>query len=336
MNTTGSTGRKRGIVEITLSVAIAGGILGFLFSQIDLADLRLIVSEISIAVLALVFVLIIAINTLRAYRFRVLLSKKEIPFVRLTGTVLICNSITNLLPAGIGHLSYPILFRRNFGVPLSQSIATLLLARIFDLMAISIIFLLSATLAQDIPASITSAIHLISLFVLIALIFLASVVVLVRFSDRFTSRFRLFMDRLLSKGPESARKGVAKVIEAFVAVKVINSVANLTKVAITSLSIWAGMYLVGFILMRDLNVNLNIATCFTGQSLTLVTTILPIQGVAGFGSFEGAWAGAFILLGIPKAIAILSGVIIHLILFIYHAILGVAGAITIRQYLFGK
>ena len=113
--------------------------------------------------------------------------------------------------------------------------------------------------------------------------------------------------------------------------KVIDSATSLTKVVVSSLGIWGGMYSVGFILMRDLNVNLDIATSFTGQSLTLVTTILPIQGIGGFGSFEGAWAGAFLLLGVPKATAILSGIIIHLILFIYQAILGSVGVVMSRR-----
>lgn len=332
MNTAAPMGRKRRAIELSIAVAITIGILGFLFSRVSLAELRLIVSEISVAVLVLVFVLMVAINILRAYRFRVLLllPGREIPLVRLTGTVMICNFITNVLPAGIGHLSYPVLFQRNLGVPLSHGIPILLLARIFDLMVICLIFLVSATLAQAIPASMTSAIYSISLIVLIALVFLVSLVALVRFSDRFASRLKLLMEKPLSRGPLVARKGAAKVTEGFAAMKVINSPANLLKVAASSLGIWAGMYLAGFILMTDLNVNLDIATCFTGQSLTFVTTILPIQGVGGFGSFEGAWAGVFILLGVPKAVAILSGVIIHLILFIYNAILGLVGGIMLK------
>jgi len=336
MNNANPQNKKRRAIEVLFSVAITVGILGFLFSQISLTDLTLIISEISIAVLALVFVLMVAINALRAYRFRVLLSAKEMPFVRLTGTVLVCNFVTNILPAGIGHLSYPVLFQRNFGVPLSRGIAILLLARIFDLMIIFIIFLLSAALAQAIPASMTSAVHSISLVVLIALILLVSVVVLVRFSARFASRFQVFIEKSLSRGPLFTKEGATKATKAFAAVRVINSNANLTKVIVTSLGIWTGMYLVGFVLLRDLNVMIDIATSFTAQSLTLITMILPVQGIGGFGSFEGAWAGAFFLLGVPKAVAILSGVIIHLILFIYHATLGIAGAITIRRYLFGK
>lgn len=327
MSATAPVGRKRRILKITLGIAIAGGILGFLFSQISLAEFRLIVSEISIAVLVLVFILMVAINTLRAYRFRLLLSRKEISIIRFTGTVLVCNLVTNILPAGIGHLSYPALFRRNFDVALSQSIPILLLARIFDLVTICIIFLLSATLAQTIPASMTFAIQSISLIVLIALIFLVSVVALGRFSDRFASRLQLLIEKLLSRGPLFLRGGAAKVIESFTAVRIINSTANLTKVMASSLGIWIGMYLVGFVLLRDLNVNLDIATCFTGQSFVLLTNILPFQSIGGFGSFEGVWAGAFFLLGVPKTTAILSGIIAHLILFIFQVILAAVGLI---------
>lgn len=330
MSTTEHLGKKGAALRIALGFAIAGGVLGFLFSQVTLADLSSIISEVSIGVLLLVLLLNIITNILRAYRFQVLLSDRDIPLFKLVGTVLVCNAVTSVLPAGIGHLSYPALFRRNFGVALSQGVPLLLLAMIFDLTAICCIFLVSSSLAKAVPAEAASVIDSIGLAVLVVLVVLVTTLAVLRSSDRAVPQLQRLSDRVLSKGPQFAKRGADKIIEGLNAVRTIKSSANLVKVVATSVGIWGCMYLVGFILMRDLGVSIDVATCFTGQSLTLVTTILPIQGIGGFGSFEGAWAAVFILLGISEAMAISSGLIIHLILFVYQGILGLAGGIISR------
>lgn len=250
------------------------------------------------------------------------------------GTVLVCNFVTTILPFGIGQLSYPALFRRNFGVALLEGVPLLLLARIFDLMAICFIFLLSSSAAKNMPTEAALAIDSIGLAVLVLLIVLVSVLIVLRGSDKAVPQLQRFSDRIVSRGPRFSKKGADKVIESLGTVRNIKSTTSLVKVAATTMGIWGCMYLVGFMLMGDLGVSIDIATCFTGQTLTLVTIILPVQGVGGFGSFEGAWAGAFILLGVPEAIAISSGIVIHLITFSYQVILGLVGFVIIRNYLF--
>lgn len=323
--------RKKHVIKTIFSIAITGGILGFILSRIKIEDFLLTISEISFTTLILIFLIMVLLNVLRAYRFKVLLPDKGISFSRLIGVVFFCNLITNIVPLGIGQISYPILFKRYFTVSLTQGISILLLARIFDLIAICFIFLLSAYLAQGIPESMNYAMNTIIVVVSIIVSTILLLVIFIIFCSSRTQWLQSFLYRTSNIRNRLLRKLVYKITEAVIALNAINSKPIFLKVAISSLGIWVLMYFIGFTLMKGLNVNIDIATCFVGQSFPLITNILPIQGFAGFGSFEGSWAGAFFLLGIPEVLAISSGIIVHLIILIYQALLGLTGVLMIRR-----
>ena len=44
-----------------------------------------------------------------------------------------------------------------------------------------------------------------------------------------------------------------------------------------------------------------------------LSTTLPVQGLAGFGTYEAAWVFSMVQLGYPREHAILSGVVVHAI-----------------------
>jgi len=54
-------------------------------------------------------------------------------------------------------------------------------------------------------------------------------------------------------------------------------------------------------------------------------SILPIQGIGGFGTLEGSWAISFMAMGVTKEAAISSGFVMHIISIIYLAILFIIG-----------
>ena len=56
---------------------------------------------------------------------------------------------------------------------------------------------------------------------------------------------------------------------------------------------------------------------------------LPISGIAGFGAYEGAWAGVFILLGFPAAMAKATSLSHHLVTQLYGYLIGIASILTL-------
>jgi len=67
-----------------------------------------------------------------------------------------------------------------------------------------------------------------------------------------------------------------------------------------------------------------------GTTAAELTTILPIHGVGGFGTYESAWAGAYYLLGFTKQLAIKAAFSFHLIALLYSVILGVGSLILLK------
>jgi hypothetical protein len=58
----------------------------------------------------------------------------------------------------------------------------------------------------------------------------------------------------------------------------------------------------------------------TGAELT---SVLPVKGIAGFGTWESAWALTFQLMKFQPDIAIISGIGVHLITNIFEYSLGI-------------
>jgi len=75
---------------------------------------------------------------------------------------------------------------------------------------------------------------------------------------------------------------------------------------------------------------------FVGASLAEFAASTPLSGIAGFGLYEGVWAGAFYLLGYPRGLAVLSGISAHVITQAFGYSLGVAAIMMLMLPLRGR
>jgi hypothetical protein len=65
------------------------------------------------------------------------------------------------------------------------------------------------------------------------------------------------------------------------------------------------------------------------SSFAVFSTMLPIQGIGGFGTMEGGWALGFIAVGAAEEVAINTGFGFHLIVLLFTITLGIYGYIKI-------
>ena len=68
------------------------------------------------------------------------------------------------------------------------------------------------------------------------------------------------------------------------------------------------------------------------SSFAVFSTVLPIQGIGGFGTMEGGWALGFIAVGVPSEIAVKTGFGFHLIVLLYTISLGIYGYVNIYYF----
>lgn len=89
-------------------------------------------------------------NICRAYRFGTLLS---MPGMReplhLVPDMIILSFLNNVLPARVGELLFPFILQQRHRVPIGKSLALLLVARLFDFLAVATLFLVFSFLVRS-------------------------------------------------------------------------------------------------------------------------------------------------------------------------------------------
>ena len=316
---------RKTITKIS-AIGITIALVAILLSQIEASDVITTLAGIDPLYLIAGFVLYVCSNFFRALRFHILLNK-EVGLRDLFNIVCVHNMVNNILPARTGELSYIYLLKKLHGRKTGEGIATLFVARMFDFITISLLFFISALMIRDLPEMILKAVWVIAFFmvsiviVLITLLcFGNSFINLVRnFFRRFNLEKKYFVDYLLRKGEE--------MVEHFEEIKTTGKIIELV---IISVGIWLFLYSLNYTLIRAMDINLYFFAVLLGSTFAIFTTVLPIQGIGGFGTFESGWAVGFITMGLAKEVAISSGFGYHLIILIYFLILGCYGLLMTK------
>ena len=113
-------------------------------------------------------------NILRSYRFGTLMAITGIlnP-LRLLPEMIALSFLNNALPARSGELSFPYLMQRRHNTSVGDSLTFLLIARIFDLLAVSVLFIVFALSEKNrLDLSARQAVTGATLLLLPALLFL--------------------------------------------------------------------------------------------------------------------------------------------------------------------
>lgn len=91
-----------------------------------------------------------------------------------------------------------------------------------------------------------------------------------------------------------------------------------------SVVVWAGVFLFYAILARGLGLpeRIGLPEAAFGSSLAVMTNVLPINAMAGFGTQEAGWVLGFEFLGVERELALSTGVAVHLVQLAHVVVLG--------------
>ncbi len=313
------------LLKLLLGIIITILLAILLVSQIQMSDLIKTLTGINPWYIILGFILYFFSYIFRAFRFYILLNQ-GVRLKNLFDIVCVHNMVNSILPARTGELSYIYILKKNHNKNTGEGIATLFVSRIFDIVSISILFFMSALIIRDLPEIIMKAIWIIMFFLIFITFFL--IAFLCRggnFLNIFRSLFvrfnlgsKYFTDYLLRKGDET--------------VKSFNKIKSKTILFWTfmlSILIWISNYFIIYMLLRSMDVFLPLQIVVLGATFVLLTSVLPIQGLAGFGTTELVWTAVFVPLRLPLEIAVISGFSYHIIIIVYYLILGIYGMTSI-------
>jgi glycosyltransferase 2 family protein len=310
-----------------LALLITVVLLALLFTQIDLNDVITTLQNINPIYLLAGFIVYMCSYFFRAWRFHILLNR-EVGIKDLFDIECVHNAINNLLPARTGELSYVYLLKRINNKTTGEGVATLVVARIFDLIALIILFFIATFLIIAIPKIILDALWIIAIFAFF--LFIILVLILTR-GKKFVTGVQNVVRKLHCENNRGVNYLIRKGFETVESLDKIQMKKSFAALIASSLLIWGFNYFIVYLLMVGMNFQISILLVILGGTFILLTTVLPIQGIAGFGTTETIWTLVFVPLGLSLDQAIISGFCYHIVIILYFTILGLYGWVAIRE-----
>ncbi|MDY0012372.1 MAG: lysylphosphatidylglycerol synthase domain-containing protein [Rhodocyclaceae bacterium] len=198
--------------------------------------------------------------------------------------VLIHNALVNVLPFRGGEAAFPLLMRQHFGTPLARGVASLFWLRLQDAF---VVMALAALVWPGLPAGLRA-------------LGVAGVVGLAWYLPRWARRPHAW----LAGGGLLAKLG--KVRDAFADSTRHARFGWLWTLANWSVKLAAQAWLLAAVVPTVLH------TGAAGALGAELAAILPIQGVAGFGTYEAGAAAALLPAGVPLALGLQAALALHL------------------------
>lgn len=314
--------------RLALSAAIAALLLWLLaaWGDVSLDDLTGAWRRLSPSVYLIGLAVHASIYVVRSQRFRVLLPREHRPNPAVMLAVSAAHNLAAyVLPAKTGELTLVMYLKATSGVPAHSGFAALVVSRLLDLATLSFSVACAALWLALMRSDAAPA-----WLVPCALVLLALAVVLMVLSARSDLLVRLF-ERVASAlhlgRSETGRKLLLRMRDVATALREAGSGSSLWIATALSLVMWILIFVFYGVLARGFGLppEMGVADAAFGSGLAQLTNLLPINGLAGFGTQEAGWVVGFGLLGVPKDLAMSTGLGVHLVQILNTCAFGLAG-----------
>jgi uncharacterized protein (TIRG00374 family) len=232
-----------------------------------------------------------------------------------------------LLPARTGELSYVYLVKKIHSKTTGEGIATLIVARVFDFVVIIFLLFAAGLFIRNIPKIVMDFLWIISIFLFCIVILL---IALVFFGNRFIKVMKQTFEYLYWDKSKYGNYILQKGDELVISFDTIGVRKNVFLVGFLSISIWVLSFVILYIILIGMGIFLPIPNVIMGSTFILLTSVLPIHGIGGFGTTEAIWTLVYIPLGMTTNEAIISGFGYHLIILFFASILGLSGFLFLK------
>jgi uncharacterized protein (TIRG00374 family) len=268
----------------------------------------------------------VAVYVLRALRFRVLLPAAQRPgFFAMNAIAAAHNLAAYVLPAKTGELALVVYLKTVSGVPATMGMAALIVGRLLDFasfgLALCIVAVWLAAARPDVvPQWLFAAALVPGLGALAALMFALRGDWLGRLLARLAHATGLERYAATRRLVERAR-GLAQELHETARGGQVGSAALL------ALAMWLCVFVFFALLAHGFGIGPDVgpAEAVFGSSVAMFTNVLPINALAGFGTQETGWMLGFGLLGVPRDLALSTGIAVHLVQLFNTLVLGILG-----------
>lgn len=277
------------------------------------------------------FLAALGIHTLiylaRAERFRLLLPHaSRPPRVGLLGVTSAHNLAVYVLPAKSGEATLPLYLGQSFGVPAAESLASLIVSRLFDLAALCACMALVTLVlcsGEHWSAPAWTGVALAIGLALAALAFAA----LASRGDALVGPLQRFA-RVLGFSRTRLGAKLETHAEALKSSLRLAGHGSLRAGALAlSFVVWALIFAFYGVLAAGFGLpdGVGFVHAAFGSSVAVLMNLLPINSFAGFGTQEAGWVLGFRLVGVAPEFSLAGGIGVHFVQLFDTLLFGVAG-----------
>ncbi len=328
---------KKKIFSLFVSIAITAALIAMLLNKIEFKDLIQTFSRIYVPGLLIFMIIALIGATLRAWRYKWLLRPHSITWKNIFLVTFIRNLFVDLFPARIGSLSYIYVLNRNLKYSFEAASSSFVIAFVLDFLTLSpflVFSILAVGLGKTPISNKTILAFSVAFFLLVFLIFWK----IVKLAAFTLDLYRRFLKLIRQDKKNWAEFSVTKIRSTIDELRKIQERGIAWPLFILSLGIrlakYGALFILLWALMRSHGFsldNLSFSKTILGITGAELTSVLPLKGIGGFGTWESAWALTLVLMGYEQRIAILSSGV-HLITNLFEYVLGIASILYLSSF----
>jgi uncharacterized protein (TIRG00374 family) len=255
-------------------------------------------------------------NIIRTYRWKFIISPiKHISTSSLFSGVAIGYMANNLLPARLGEFIRAYIMGKKEDISKSSTLATILVERIFDGLAL-LFFLVIIALLFSLPLWIKQAGAAAAAFFILLSVFLIILMIKKATGIRLTKKvISIFSPRLAKK--------VGELLDNFLSgLVIVNHKKNIFMAFIFSIIVWLSEASTYYIVSLSFDIDLPIYVALL--TVVIVNIGILIPSAPGYvGAFEFFCISALSIFAVEKSIALSYAIVLHAVLFIPITLIGV-------------
>ena len=291
-----SPSRQSRLINI-LKIIFAIVLIGFVISNTNLDELKIVLVNISTGWAVLTFFLYVLLTLIKAFQYYFLLNE-EVTYPQVLNVVVLQNAVSNFLATSAGIASYLALFHVEYGVKVSRAAVVFLLTTIGDLVAIWILLLVSSWFAWPQVA----ALHVPVILLLAGMgIVVVILIIATNLRQRFVEFAQGIVDRLGLSRFSVVRKGM-EILQTLGDQEQTSVIRKIKLVLVTSSFYLAVSLMWIYSSLRVFNLKIGVLPILFSNALLQVISYLPIQIFGGLGVNEFSTIFLYGLFNIPAAV----------------------------------
>jgi len=308
--------------NIIAGLVIAVLLSYFLLSQVKISEIGRALKSFPVWALLTVVGIQLMLNFLKSIRFKTLFNG-ALGITQLSPIIFLHNLFIIFAPSRSGELAFPYFLKDRFDIPVGRSLSVLVIARVLDVLVILTLVLATVLIGfRDQVGSIRGFVPLSIAGLILLLVFFWMVL---KHALWMKGKFGIFFNRWHLYEKKFIGMLIRKFEEVLIALSEIHDFKKILKVSFLTFVIWPITFCFEFVLFRSLGIEVTYWQFLVIAFFPILVNIIPVQSLAGVGTYEATFVGGFLLFGFSQETIVPLAFSVHIILLASTALLGLVG-----------